>query len=271
MNNAINPVMAPTSERMVPDSAGMTTFWEHVYRYHFAAQFVKGKTVLDIASGEGYGSASLMAAGAAKLIGVDISEAAVNHARDKYKVDARIGSGEAIPLDDNTVDLLVSFETIEHVTSPMKFTEECVRVLKPGGTIVMSTPLLETYGAVNDNEHHVSEMPEKESIALFSKYFKEVKVYAQRPHCIPTWVANIRPDDSMVTQARKVWHNFLARAVVKSGRLNMFWSPDRFRDRPIDAIAAPTGLLYPVNPYRVRPRSRFGSLGPQYLVLVGIK
>ncbi|MFN7292198.1 MAG: class I SAM-dependent methyltransferase [Pirellula sp.] len=271
MSDSGNPVMAPTAERMVPQSSGITTFWEHIYRYHFASQFVKGKTVLDVASGEGYGSASLLAAGAAKLIGIDISEEAVNHARNKYNIDVRLGNGEAIPINDNEVDIVVSFETIEHLTSPQKFIEECVRVLKIGGTIVLSTPLLETYGADNNNEHHVSEMSESESIALFNKYFKNVKVYAQRPHSIQSWNANIAADDSIVVQVRKFWSNFLARAVIKSGRLKLFWNPERFRERPIDAIAAPTGLLYPFNPYRITPRNRFGSLGPHYLILVGNK
>jgi O-antigen biosynthesis protein len=74
MSNAVSPVLDDNSgERMVPERSGGLTFWEHVYRYAFASDFVKGKYVLDIACGEGYGSAVLLKAGAEKVIGIDIS------------------------------------------------------------------------------------------------------------------------------------------------------------------------------------------------------
>jgi 2-polyprenyl-3-methyl-5-hydroxy-6-metoxy-1,4-benzoquinol methylase len=81
-------------ERMVPEVSGGMTFWEHVHRYAFACRFVAGKRVLDIASGEGYGAAALQKAGAAHVIGVDVSESACFHARTKYGIDARPGSAE---------------------------------------------------------------------------------------------------------------------------------------------------------------------------------
>src|SRR5258707_11589234 len=98
-----------TRERMVPESSDTPTFWEHVYRYAFASRFVEGRRVLDIACGEGYGAAALEKAGAAHVIGVDISESVCLHARKKYGLDARPGTGEQIPLPDNSVDAVVSF------------------------------------------------------------------------------------------------------------------------------------------------------------------
>src|ERR1700722_8417852 len=111
-------------ERMVPESADTLTFWEHIYRYGFALHYVPGKRVLDIACGEGYGAASLQKAGAAQVIGVDVSESACSHARGKYGIDARVGSAEKIPLPDKSVDVVVSFETIEHVRDPGRFLDE---------------------------------------------------------------------------------------------------------------------------------------------------
>ena len=120
------------TERMVPDEAHARVFWEHIERYRFAKEFVRGKRVLDIACGEGYGSAALVKAGAASVIGVDISPEICQHARDKYGLDARMGDAQAIPLQDRSIDLVVSFETIEHVDSPDMFIAECARVLSPG-------------------------------------------------------------------------------------------------------------------------------------------
>src|ERR1019366_10458411 len=116
------------------------TFWEHVYRYAFACRFVRGKRVLDIACGEGYGAAALQKAGAAHVIGVDVSESICLHARSKYGLDARPGTAEQIPLADGSVDVIVSFETIENVPDTGRFLDECVRILVPGGRLIISTP-----------------------------------------------------------------------------------------------------------------------------------
>src|SRR5690349_799341 len=138
MNTSESLVLEPTAERMVPENSDLFTFWEHVYRYAFASRFVSGKRVLDIACGEGYGAAALQKAGAAQVIGVDISEAVCLHARNKYGIDARPGTAEQIPLLDRSIDVIVSFETIEHVPDPHRFLDECVRILVPGGRLIIS-------------------------------------------------------------------------------------------------------------------------------------
>src|SRR5437868_8858698 len=97
-----------TGERMVPERAGSETFWEHIYRYRFATGFVRNKRVLDIACGEGYGTAALLQAGAASVIGVDISADVCDHARRKYGIDARPGNALNIPLPGQSVDVVIS-------------------------------------------------------------------------------------------------------------------------------------------------------------------
>ena len=116
-----NNTLKFTGERMVPESSAVHTFWAHIYRYRLALAFVKNKRVLDIACGEGYGTSSLRLAGAKKTIGIDISFAACKFAYQKYGETIIVGSGEEIPLSDNSVDLLISFETIEHLNRPLKF------------------------------------------------------------------------------------------------------------------------------------------------------
>jgi 2-polyprenyl-3-methyl-5-hydroxy-6-metoxy-1,4-benzoquinol methylase len=191
MNNGNALILEPTDERMVPESAGTSTFWEHVYRYAFASRFVRGKRVLDIACGEGYGAAALQKAGAAHVIGVDVSESACLHARKRYGLDARPGTAEEIPLPDNSVGVIVSFETIEHVPNPSRFLDECVRVLVPGGRLVISTPNKEVYtdrlGA--RNPYHCSEMTEEELAYTLRSRFHDVRFYTQRPDSAAWWSA----------------------------------------------------------------------------------
>src|SRR4051794_3204615 len=113
MESHMTDAMDFTGERMVPDACAGSILWEHLYRYKFARQFVQGRRVLDIACGEGYGSSALQAAGAASLIGMDISEETCQHAREKYGIDARVGDAMAIALPDRSIDVVVSFETVE--------------------------------------------------------------------------------------------------------------------------------------------------------------
>src|SRR5215831_2145342 len=82
-----------TGERYVPWMEGAEIGYEHLHRYAFATQFVRNKRVLDLASGEGYGS-NLLAKTAKQVVGIDIDEQSVRHAKNKYirtNLDFRIG------------------------------------------------------------------------------------------------------------------------------------------------------------------------------------
>src|SRR4051794_18361537 len=89
--------------------------YEHWHRYRYAAAFVAGKAVLDVASGEGYGSAFL-ARHAASVVGVDLDPEAVRHAQQHYpspNLSFLSGSAGAIPIAGaHLFDVVVSFETI---------------------------------------------------------------------------------------------------------------------------------------------------------------
>jgi len=116
----------------------------HIARYQFAARFVHGKAVLDIATGIGYGAHLLAAAGKARdVTGVDISEEALSTARERYQHPAlsfrQIVPGR-LPFGDASFDVVVSFETIEHTADPGLFLGELQRVLRPGGPLIISTP-----------------------------------------------------------------------------------------------------------------------------------
>ena len=115
---------------------------EHLHRYAITIDYIKGKTVLDIASGEGYGT-NLLSKYAEKVFGVDIDETSIELAKKKYSsknLEFKIGRADLIPLEDSSMDVVVSFETLEHHDKHQEMMLEIKRVLKPGGILIMSTP-----------------------------------------------------------------------------------------------------------------------------------
>lgn len=114
-----------TGERLIPGVFGKVAA-EHLHRYAFTFNFVRGKKVLDIASGEGYGS-NLIAKYAREVIGIDISKEAVGHAKEKYvksNLAFDVGSVLDIPCESGIFDVVVSFETIEHISDHKKMISE---------------------------------------------------------------------------------------------------------------------------------------------------
>lgn len=167
-----------TGERLMPGQQdGELVVAEHFARYRWASAFVPGKDVLDAASGEGYGTDTLAAAGAASVIGVDIAEEAVAHAKKRYGHDYRQGDVTALPLDDASRDVVVSFETIEHVEDPAAAIKEFKRVLRPGGVLVISTPNAEKYTV--ENEFHVKELTRDEFADALGASFANVRMHLQ--------------------------------------------------------------------------------------------
>ena len=258
-----------TGERMVPEKAGSSVFWEHIYRYGFATSYVKGKRVLDIACGEGYGTAALRDAGASNVIGVDISQMACDHARNRYQIDARVGDAENIPLPDNSVDVVVSFETIEHVLNPEKFIDECIRVLAPNGTLVISTPNKPVYSPEgHHNEFHHSEMTEEEFTALISSRFKKFELYNQKPEFSPLPTSFIR---SFQKFSRRVRGHHRIKVMLRKMFCPHLQGPKQqyYRNHPIEAMKLePTKVSYFVDPYLIRKNSGSTQENPLYFVAV---
>jgi SAM-dependent methyltransferase len=172
-----------TGERYMPEVAGGIKY-EHLHRYLFCRPHVKNKIVLDIASGEGYGSRNL-AEEAAHVYGVDIDAEAVAHAGRKYKKDNlsfQVGSCEAIPLPDASIDVVVSFETIEHHDKHQEMMSEIKRVLRPDGLLIISSPNKHVHQDINKNinPYHIKELYEDEFKALTNSYFKHCEFFEQK-------------------------------------------------------------------------------------------
>lgn len=263
-------VMEYTGERMVPEKANVNTFWEHIYRYRFASQFVHNKRVLDIACGEGYGAAALLQAGARSVIGVDLSPRACEHARQKYGIDARPGDALAIPLPNQSIDAVVSFETIEHVDRPDQFLDECVRVLAPGGIAVISTPNRDAYReATGNNPYHLKELDEAEFTQLLKQRFSSIRIYSQCPRLAYWWSDRSFASDRSFWQFRGYWrirkllHWVICRELASQQLL------EAARVNPVTAILhQPSKVGIFANPFYLRPRDESSGELPIYLVAV---
>lgn len=150
---------------------------EHLHRYAITTPYIVTKNVLDVACGEGYGS-NLISKYANQVYGVDIDSTTIDLAKKKYKKDNlsfKSGSTDAIPLGDNSIDVVISFETIEHHNKHEKMFDEIKRVLKKDGILIISTPDKKFYSDVRNftNKFHIKELYKSEFLNLISKNFSQ--------------------------------------------------------------------------------------------------
>jgi len=191
-----------TGERFLPWIEGAQIHYEHLHRYVFAAQFVKGKKVLDLACGEGYGS-YILAQEADSVIGVDIDERAINHAQSSYLrkgLHFIKGSITEIPIEgEREFDVIVCFEAIEHIKDHDKLLSEVKRLIKDDGIFIVSTPNKATYTDEPgcNNPFHLKELYFDELEDLLRQYFKNVRFLGQRVYIGSNiWDISLSQDDS---------------------------------------------------------------------------
>lgn len=156
---------------------------EHLHRYALVMSYVENKTVLDIACGEGYGS-NLMSSKAAQVHSVDIDAQTISAAKAKYNkanINFQVGSATDIPLPNQSVDVVVSFETIEHHNQHQEMMSEIKRVLKPDGIVIISTPDKLYYSDHRNfqNPFHVQELYKQEFVDLLTQRFQNYQLLAQ--------------------------------------------------------------------------------------------
>jgi len=133
--------MVITGERTVP-GIWHENYWfrRHEVVYLRLTGMVKDKDVLEAGCGEGYG-AHLLSGHAKSLHALDYDEYAAGHVRTTYPdVPVLRGNLVQLPYADTSFDVVVSLQTIEHLWDQEAFMAECLRVLRPDGTIVISTP-----------------------------------------------------------------------------------------------------------------------------------
>lgn len=168
-----------TGERYIPGSAAANVRQDHERRYRHVSRLVRGKKVLDVACGSGYGT-RMLAAKAASVVGVDNSYEALGLAKKNYLKKSGVvvqTDAAGLSFSDNAFDVVVSFETIEHLKDPVEFLSEVKRVLSRGGVFVVSTPVKK---GKDLDEFHRHEFTRREFLDLLRRYFRVEKLEGQR-------------------------------------------------------------------------------------------
>jgi SAM-dependent methyltransferase len=174
-----------TGERFTPECVREIRY-EHFHRYAFASQWCGDAEVLDAACGEGYGAALLAAAAARSVTGVDLSEDAIRHARQRYgdrdKLSFEVADATCLPFADAAFDRVVSFETLEHLREQETLLREFRRVLRPDGLLILSSPDKAVYSEQQgfDNEFHVRELYRHELEQLLEGFFPARLILGQK-------------------------------------------------------------------------------------------
>jgi 2-polyprenyl-3-methyl-5-hydroxy-6-metoxy-1,4-benzoquinol methylase len=184
-----------TGERFVPGSASELLEAEHVQRYAFASNYAKGKSVLDIACGAGYGSYLLRAGGAIRVTGVDISAEAIQFAKDHYGSNGiTFVVHDAEQFKNGSYDMIASFETLEHLDKRQLFLDNTRSMLKEHGILIMSTPNklitspMKTPSEIR-NTYHTYEYLEDEFVSALQKAgYTRIQKFGQ--HTYPWFFRN---------------------------------------------------------------------------------
>jgi SAM-dependent methyltransferase len=174
-----------TGERLVPDKCQKNSplFLEHITRYMFAERFMTDKCVLDAGCGCGYGT-NLLAQSASKVIGIDVSKDAVNYCNSNYRksnVDFLEMDCLNLKFPDQTFDVVVSFELIEHIHDHVSFVGGISRILKNNGIFIVSTPNKNDRSVISaKNKYHVAELAINDFKKLLTDHFGGVSLHGQR-------------------------------------------------------------------------------------------
>lgn len=182
-----NPALFVERPDVAGDSTWLGTHPEHAARYLYATQFVKDQRVLDAGTGPGYGAAILREAGAVNVQAVDSDEPTIAEAIRRYSIpnlEFKVDDCEKLENVKGPIDVICSFENIEHLRRPAHFLRAAIRILSPSGVLLVSSP--DRGGACPQwidgkpaNPYHFMEWYRGEFEFLLSEYFQKVELRTQ--------------------------------------------------------------------------------------------
>jgi SAM-dependent methyltransferase len=164
-----------TGERTVPGIPD-ENYWfrRHVAAYRFARKHARGR-VLDTGAGEGYGP-ELLRGPEGTVVAVELDPSVTGHGARRYPGVRWVRADLCrLPAADRTFDAVVALQVLEHLHCAGAFVEACARVLRPDGTLVLSTPNRSTF-PVQHNPFHVHEYDAHELRALLDGSFADVRI-----------------------------------------------------------------------------------------------
>lgn len=184
----VEKMLTYTGERIIPKLMQPTNgmLLEHIARYHFSFLYAQGR-VLDIACGVGYGTQMIAKAKkheVTEVLGVDLDEETITYAKANYyhplvKYQQASAADRSLPKLLGQFDTIISFETLEHLQEEKQFLNNLYHLLKPGGTLIISTPFGQGRGKPTLEPFHVHQLTVQEFKELFMN-FEDVSFYGQR-------------------------------------------------------------------------------------------
>jgi SAM-dependent methyltransferase len=170
--STIDEPLPLTGERTVP-GIKHENYWfrRHEAAYRYLLPHAQGRVVLEIGCGEGYGTA-MLAGVASRVVGLDYDPATIEHAAARYPAAAFVRANlAALPVRGAAFDVVASLQVIEHVWDHRQFVGECLRALRPGGALLVTTPNRLTFSpgpAAPRNPFHTHEFVAAELAELLT-------------------------------------------------------------------------------------------------------
>jgi len=233
---------------------------EHIVRYIFVSSHVHGKIILDIACGSGYGTSYLLGKGARSVIGGDASEKAIAQAIKYFKGENLafvLLDATRMPIGDSAFEVIVSFETIEHIPDYEKFLSECHRVLCHDGIFICSTPNVIIPGTEKSiNPYHVNEFNVQQIDEILHKYFSKVELFGEGSRngektSVKQKMANLVKDRLLWVPCVDKVNRFITRFLFKEFRLltisevddfDVLWDEEN-KPVPLDNSLSPGNII----------------------------